>query len=145
MLTLLALMDAGPTPKNLSVVQVNGTAVQLAFELPAQLQYTDMISGYEVVHSSNGEAATTVFKEVAPPQIAKPQLTLTSLTPHTQYTLKVCIVAVCALESRDRRGPFSELINITTIEAGKILCYTCTHSMIVRHWIQRRYSNLCIG
>ena len=128
MLTLLALMDAGPTPKNLSVVRVNGTAVQLAFELPAQLQYTDMISGYEVVHSSNGEAATTVFEEVAPPQIAKPQLTLTSLTPHTQYTLKVCIVAACAHESQ--RGPFSELINITTKEAGKSFN---THNLIRFH------------
>ena len=125
-----ALMYAGLTPVNLKVVWVNSTTLHLVFELPAQLQYTDMISGYEVVHSSNGEAATTVFEEVAPPQIAKPQLTLTSLTPHTQYTLKVCIVAALACAHESQRGPFSELINITTKEAGKSFN---THNLIRFH------------
>lgn len=112
-----AAVDTGPTPKNLKVVWVNSTAVHLMFELPTQLQYTNLISGYEVVYTSQGEAACTVFIEVAQSQIAKPQLTLSRLTPHTQYTLKVCIVAVC--EQSIQRGPLSQLITTTTMEAGK--------------------------
>ena len=64
---------------------MNSTTVDNAFELPAQLQYTNMIAGYEVVYSSHGKAATSVFKEVVPSQIAKPQLTLSRLAPHTEY------------------------------------------------------------
>ena len=87
-----------------------------------------MIAGYEVVYSSHEEDATSVFKEVVPVQIANPQLTLGRLTPRTQHTFKVCIVAVCA--HKRLRGPFSELSNITTEEAG-MKCKLHTHNVIV--------------
>ena len=74
-----------------------------------------------------------MFKEVVPVQIANPQLTLSRLAPHTQYTFKVCIVAVCA--HKRLRGAFSELSNITTEEAGT-KCKLNTHNVIVCHRIQ---------
>ena len=113
-------MVSGPTPTNLTAVQVNSTAVQLSFELPAQLKYTNAVTGADVVYYHQGGTATTVFKTTAPSQLARPLLTIDNLTPHTNYTFKVSMVGQCTrLGTKLQRGPFSGVISIVTPEDGK--------------------------
>ena len=114
---------AGPVPENFTAIHIRNTSVSFTFNLPKQLQFTDVVKEYRVVFNplstQQGSRTHLTHVTITPtnPKSVKPQFTVTGLSPCTSYTFKVAVVAS---KVAGGTGPFSESLNVTTSQKGKV-------------------------
>ena len=120
---------AGPVPENFTAIHIGHKSVSFTFNLPKQLQFTDVVKEFKVVFnplSTQPEGSRTHLTHVAitptNPKSVKPQFTVTGLSPCTSYTFKVAVVASRVAGGT---GPFSESVNVTTSQKGEVFGLIC--------------------
>ena len=88
------------------------------FDLPKQLQFTDVVKMYKVIFHPlpiQGSHVTHANKTPTNRKSVKPRFTITNLDPCTKYRFKVAVVASTVVGGT---GPFSESLDVTTPQKG---------------------------
>ena len=112
----------GPVPENFIAIHIGQKSLNFTFNLPKQLQFTDVVKEYRVVFSPlstqpEGPRTHLTHATITPtnPKSIKPQFTMTGLSPCTRYAFKVAVVASRVAGGT---GPFSDSVTVSTAQEG---------------------------